>query len=86
MRWWFPRKRGGPQINLRNDTAVEAPRFRTLPVIAQPPYARWLDGPLQDPDTLAEHLETYSGELGFFPVSNRVGNYRNDDSSLIEPA
>ena len=25
-----PRKRGGPQINLRDDTALEAPRFRTL--------------------------------------------------------
>ena len=156
MRWGFPRKRGGPQINLRDDTAVEAPRFRDLlsrrrclvvadgwyewqpqpegsrlphyirmpgggpfgfagvwnrtpdglactiltcsasdaiapihdrmPVIAQPPYAQWLDGPRQDPDALAEHLETYSGELELFPVSNRVGNYRNDDSSLIEPA
>ena len=30
MHWGFPRKRGGPQINLRDDTAVEAPRFRTL--------------------------------------------------------
>ena len=156
MRWGFPRKRGGPQINLRNDTAVEAPRFRTLlsrrrclvvadgwyewrvqpagsrlpyyihlpgcgpfgfagvwnhtpnglactimtcpasepiapihdrmPVIAQPPYEQWLDGPLQDPDALSEQLETYTGELEFFPVSNRVGNYRNDESSLIEPA
>ena len=156
MRWGFPRKRGGPQINLRNDTAVEAPRFRTLlsrrrclvvadgwyewrvqpdgsrlpyyihlpgcgpfgfagvwnhtpnglactimtcpasepiapihdrmPVIAQPPYEQWLDGPLQDPDNLSEQLETYTGELEFFPVSNRVGNYRNDESSLIEPA
>ncbi len=30
MRWGLPRKRGGPQINLRDDTAVEAPGFRTL--------------------------------------------------------
>ena len=57
-----------------------------MPVIASPPYERWLDGPLQDPDTLGEQLETYSGDLEFFPVSKRVGNYRNDDSSLIEPA
>lgn len=155
MRWGFPRKRGGPQINLRDDTAVEAQPFRTLlsrrrclvvadgwyewqvqpdgsrlphyirlpgggpfgfagvwnrtpdglactimtcaasepiapihdrmPVIAEPPYEQWLNGPLQDPDALAEQLETYTGELEFFPVSNRVGNYRNDDSSLIEP-
>ena len=155
MRWGFPRKRGGPQINLRDDTAVEAPRFRNLlsrkrclvvadgwyewqpqpdgarlphyirmpgdgpfgfaavwnrtpaglacailtcpantaiasihdrmPVIARPPYKQWLDGPLRDPDALGEQLETYAGELEFFPVSNRVGNYRNDDASLIAP-
>lgn len=154
MRWGFPRKRGGPQINLRDDTAVEAQRFRTLlsrrrclvvadgwyewqvqpdgsrlphyirlpgggpfgfagvwnrtphglactimtcpasepiasihdrmPVISQPPYEQWLDGPLQDPDALSEQLETYAGALELFPVSNRVGSYKNDDSSLIE--
>lgn len=156
MRWGLPRKRGGPQINLRNDTAVEAPRFRNLlsrrrclvvadgwyewqpqpdgsrlpyyihlpgggtfgfagvwngtpdglactimtcaasepiapihdrmPVIVQPPYERWLDGPLQDPDALGEQLVTYTGVLESFPVSTRVGNYRNDDAQLIEPA
>ncbi len=156
MRWGFPRRRGGPQINLRDDTAVEAPKFRSLlsrrrclvvadgwyewqpqpdgarlphyirmpgggpfgfagvwnrtpeglactiltcaaseaiapihdrmPVIARPPYAHWLDGPLQDPDALSEHLETYNGELEFSPVSKRVGNYKNDDAELIEPA
>ncbi len=156
MRWGFPRKRGGPQINLRDDTALEAPRFRNLlsrrrclvvadgwyewqaqldgarqphyiripgggpfgfagvwnrtpdglactivtcppskaiaaihdrmPVIARPPYRQWLDGPLRDPDALAEQLETYSGDLEFFPVSNRVGSYKNDDPRLIEPA
>ncbi len=155
MRWGFPRKRGGTQINLRDDTAVEAPRFRDLlsrrrclvaadgwyewrpqpdgtkvphyirmpgggpfgfagvwnrtpdglactiltcpaseaiaaihdrmPVIAEPPYEHWLAGPLQDPDALDEQLVTYSGELESFPVSNRVGNYRNDDSSLVDP-
>ena len=155
MRWGFPRKRGGPQINLRDDTAVEAPRFRTLlsrrrclvvadgwyewqaqpdgarrpyyirmpgggpfgfagvwnhtpdglactiitcppsreiaaihdrmPVIARPPYDQWLDGPLQDPDALSEQLATYTGDLDFFPVSNRVGSYKNDDPRLIEP-
>ena len=155
MRWGFPRKRGGPQINLRDDTAVEAPRFRTLlsrrrclvvadgwyewqaqpdgsrlphyirlpgggpfgfagvwnhtpdglactimtcppskaiaaihdrmPVIARPPYDQWLDGPLRDPDALGEQLETYTGDLEFFPVSNRVGSYKNDDPQLIEP-
>ncbi len=155
MRWGFPRKRGGPQINLRDDTAVEAPRFRNLlsrrrclvvadgwyewqpqtdgsrlphyirmpgggpfgfagvwnrtpdglactiltcpagepiaaihdrmPVIAEPPYEHWLAGPLQDPDALSEQLVTYTGDLEFFPVSNRVGNYRNDDSSLVDP-
>ena len=153
MRWGFPRKRGGPQINLRNDTAVEAPRFRNLlcrrrclvvadgwyewqpqpdgsklphyirmpgggpfgfagvwnrtpdglactiltcaaseaiapihdrmPVIARSPYEEWLDGPLQDPDALGEQLVAYSGELEFFPVSHRVGNYRNDGAGLI---
>ncbi len=30
MRWGFPRRRGGPQINLRDDTAVQAPTFRRL--------------------------------------------------------
>ena len=156
MRWGFPRKRGGPQINLRDDTALETPRFRTLlsrrrcpvvadgwyewqpqadgsrlpyyirmpgsgpfgfagvwnrtpdglactimtcpaskaiaqihdrmPVIAKPPCHQWLDSPLQDPDALSEQIETYSGRLEFFPVSTRVGNYRNDDAQLIEPA
>ena len=62
-----------------------APIHDRMPVIAQPPYAQWLDGPLQDPDALVEHLETYSGELEFFPVSTRVGSYKNDDASLIEP-
>ena len=155
MHWGFPRKRGGPQINLRDDTAVEATRFRTLlssrrclvvadgwyewqvlpdgsrlphyirlpgggafafagvwnrtpdglvctimtcpasepiaaihdrmPVIAQPPYEQWLDGPLRDPDSLSEQLLTYTGELEFFPVSTRVGSYKNDDAQLIEP-
>ena len=155
MRWGFPRKRGGPQINLRDDTAVEAPRFRTLlsrrrclvvadgwyewqvqpdgtrlphyirmpgggpfgfagvwkrtpdglacailtcapsepiaaihdrmPVIAQPPYGQWLDGPLRDPDSLSDQLATYAGDLKFFPVSTRVGSYRNDDPDLIVP-
>ena len=156
MRWGFPRKRGGPQINLRDDTAVEAPRSRTLlsrrrclvvadgwyewqvqpdgsrlphyirlpgggpfgfagvwnrtpdglacaimtcsaskpiapihdrmPVITRPPYERWLGGPLQDPDALGEQLVTYTGFLESFPVSTRVGNHRNDDAQLIEPA
>ncbi len=155
MRWGFPRRRGGPQINLRNDTAVESRTFRSLlsrrrclvvadgwyewmrqpdgarlpfyirmpddgpfafagvwnrspdglactiltcraskpiatihdrmPVIARPPYAEWLDGPRQDPDALSEQLAPYEGELDFFPVSTRVGNYRNDDEALIEP-
>ena len=155
MRWGFPRRRGGPQINLRDDTALEAPRFRTLlsrrrclvvtdgwyewqpqpdgsrlphyirmpgggpfgfagvwnrtpdglactiltcaasqpiaaihdrmPVIAQPPYENWLEGPLRDPTELSEQLKTYSGDLEFFPVSKRVGNYRNDDAQLTEP-
>ncbi len=56
-----------------------------MPVIAQPPCEQWLDGPLQDPDTLGEQIETYTGDLEFYSVSKRVGNYRNDDESLIKP-
>ena len=56
-----------------------------MPVIAQPPYEQWLDGPRRDPDSLSEQLETYAGGLELFPVSTRVGNYKNDDAQLIEP-
>lgn len=155
MRWGFPRRRGGSQINLRNDTAVKVPRFRNLlthrrclvvadgwyewqvqpdgsrlphyirvpgggpfgfagvwnhtpdglacailtcpasgpiapihdrmPVITPPPYERWLDSARQDLEGLDSQLETFAGELELFPVTTRVGNYREDDEALIIP-
>lgn len=56
-----------------------------MPVLAQPPYEQWLDGPPQNTDALAEHLGTHLSELKFFPVSTRVGSYKNDDPGLITP-
>ncbi|MEP3112472.1 SOS response-associated peptidase [Nisaea sp.] len=49
----------------------------------QEEYARWLAGDVQERAAL---LRPYGGaDLVFTPVSNRVGNVRNDDRSLIEP-
>mgnify|MGYP003677238145 CR=1 FL=1 len=56
-----------------------------MPVMLSHPeeFTRWLEGDAEDRATL---MRPYGEEdLVFTPVSNRVGNVRNDDPSLTEP-
>ncbi|MGE5539063.1 MAG: SOS response-associated peptidase [Gemmatimonas sp.] len=59
-----------------------------MPVILPPDaYARWLGEEPADARALATLLKPYPAEaMESFTVSERVGNVRNDDASLLEPA
>jgi putative SOS response-associated peptidase YedK len=62
------------------------PIHNRMPVILEPEdYDRWLDAgnPARPPVDL---LRSYPAELIFaWPVSDRVGNVRNNDPALLEP-
>ena len=44
-----------------------------------------LRGKTVEPDQLKSLLVPYTGEMIAWPVSQRVGNVKNNDASLIEP-
>lgn len=66
---------------------VIEPLHNRMPVIVEPKdYDRWLDpgDPARPPIDL---LRPYPAErMHAWPVSDRVGNVRNDDPTLLEPA
>jgi putative SOS response-associated peptidase YedK len=86
---WRP-KDGAPLETFTILTTAENELMRPIhdrmPVILEPKdYARWLDAgdPARPPVDL---LRPYSSELmNAWPVSDRVGNVRNNDAALLEP-
>jgi putative SOS response-associated peptidase YedK len=85
---WRP-KDGAPletfTILTTSENELMRPIHDRMPVILDPKdYARWLDAgdPARPPVDL---LRPYSAEqMRAWPVSDRVGNVRNNDSSLLE--
>jgi putative SOS response-associated peptidase YedK len=57
-----------------------------MPVILPPEaWSKWLGEEPAEPDQLKSMLVPYAGEMVAWPVSQRVGNVKNNDASLIEP-
>ena len=57
-----------------------------MPVILPPDtWPVWLGEEPAEPDQLKALLVPYVGEMTCWPVSQRVGNVKNNDASLIEP-
>jgi putative SOS response-associated peptidase YedK len=57
-----------------------------MPVILPPDtWARWLGEEPAEPDLLKSLLVPYPGAMTAWPVSQRVGNVKNNEPSLIEP-
>jgi putative SOS response-associated peptidase YedK len=57
-----------------------------MPVILPPTtWPTWLGEEPAEPDELKSLLVPYLGEMVAWPVSQRVGNVKNNDASLVEP-
>jgi len=57
-----------------------------MPVILPPErWSTWLGEETTEPDQLKSVLVPYTGAITCWPVSQRVGNVKNNDASLIEP-
>ena len=57
-----------------------------MPVILPPDtWSTWLGEEPAEPDQLKALLVPYAGEMVVWPVSQRVGNVKNNDASLVEP-
>jgi putative SOS response-associated peptidase YedK len=57
-----------------------------MPVILSPEtWSTWLGEEPVEADQLKSLLMPYTGEMVVWPVSQRVGNVKNNDGSLIEP-
>jgi putative SOS response-associated peptidase YedK len=57
-----------------------------MPVILPPEtWSMWLGEEPAAPDQLKSLLVPYAGEMIAWPVSQRIGNVKNNDRSLIEP-
>jgi putative SOS response-associated peptidase YedK len=57
-----------------------------MPVILPPDtWSTWLGEEPAEPGELKSILVAYAGEMVAWPVSQRVGNVKNNDASLIEP-
>ena len=56
-----------------------------MPVILLPDvWPTWLGEGPAEPDVLKSLLVPYAGAMVAWPVSQRVGNVKNNDASLIE--
>jgi putative SOS response-associated peptidase YedK len=56
-----------------------------MPVILPPDvWPTWLGEGPAEPDVLKSLLVPYAGAMVAWPVSQRVGNVKNNDASLIE--
>jgi putative SOS response-associated peptidase YedK len=57
-----------------------------MPVILPPEsWSVWLGEEQVEPNGLKSLLVPYAGAMVAWPVSQRVGNVKNNDPSLIEP-
>ena len=79
------RQRDDPLIHDCHDEACGELHNR-MPVILPPDtWPAWLGEEPAEPDQLKALLVPYAGEMTRWPVSQRVGNAKNNDASLIEP-
>ncbi len=66
--------------------ALCADLHNRMPVILPPgTWSTWLGGEAAEADQLKSLMVPYTGEMVAWPVSQRVGNVKNNDASLIEP-
>jgi putative SOS response-associated peptidase YedK len=57
-----------------------------MPVILPPErWSTWVGEEPAEPAELKSVLVPYTGSMVAWPVSQRVGNVKNNDASLIEP-
>ena len=68
--------------------ALCAPIHDRMPVILMPDvWPLWLGEEAADPEELLALLQPYPAELmRAYPIGPRVGNVRNDDAALLDPA
>jgi putative SOS response-associated peptidase YedK len=88
--WRSPAQETVRSFTIITTTANEvcAPIHNRMPVILPPEtWPAWLgESEPVEHDQLKSLLVPYAGSMVAWPVSARVGNVRNNDSSLIEPA
>jgi putative SOS response-associated peptidase YedK len=66
--------------------ALCADLHNRMPVILPPQmWSTWWGEELAKPAELKSLLVPYAGEMVCWPVSQRVGNVKNNDASLVEP-
>lgn len=65
-----------------------APIHDRMPAILAPEtWSQWLGETAAEPEALGALLQPYPAErMRAYPVSPRVGNVKNDDAGLVEPA
>jgi putative SOS response-associated peptidase YedK len=81
-------QRNDPVVHDRDDDPERAVRelHDRMPVILPPEtWSRWLGEEPAEPDQLKSILVPYTGTMVAWPVSQRVGNVKNNDATLIEP-
>jgi putative SOS response-associated peptidase YedK len=54
-------------------------------VLPSAAWSTWLGEEQAEPDQLKSMLVPYAGEMVAWPVSQRVGNVKNNDAGLVEP-
>lgn len=73
-------------ITTRPNEVVQPIHDRMPVILNEQQEKMWLDRHVQDRDTLLDLLQPYpADEMIAYPVSEKVGNVRNDDETLIEP-
>ena len=73
-------------ITTRPNRLVQSIHDRMPVILGKEEEAVWLDRDNQNVPELVSLLNSYSSELmEAYPVSERVGNVRNDDPDLIKP-
>jgi putative SOS response-associated peptidase YedK len=90
---WETRKSRANNETIRSFTIITTPPnalcadlHNRMPVILPPEtWSAWLGEEPAEPDQLKSLLVTYAGEMVAWPLSQRVGNVKNNDASLIEP-
>ena len=71
-------------ITTRAHKAISHIHDRTPMILDEERWKIWLsDAPLSELEAMLEPIDAKA--LEYYPVSSRVGNYRNDDSSLMKP-
>jgi putative SOS response-associated peptidase YedK len=86
--WRSPSKETVRSFTIITTTPNElcADLHNRMPVIlVRDAWSTWLGETPAEPDQLKSLLVPYAGAMVAWPVSQRVGNVKNNDARLIEP-